>query len=84
MKKRVVTKNKNIIKLTDIEYKLLECLATNPNTQISRQDIEKFVWGNNISEFDTRVIDVYILHLRRKLDTNIIKTVRGVGYCICI
>ncbi len=77
-------KKGNVIKLSEIEYKLLECLATNPNQALSRQQIEKLVWGNNISEFDLKVIDVHILHLRRKLNTDIIKTIRGIGYCLRI
>lgn len=82
--KQVVMKKGNVIKLSEMEYRLLECLATNPNQDLSRQQIEKLVWGNNISEFDLKVIDVHILHLRRKLNTDIIKTIRGIGYCLRI
>lgn len=36
--------------------------------------------GNNISCFDYRVVDVYVLRLRRKLNIKNIETTRGVGY----
>ncbi len=77
---QTVKKSGHTIKMSNIEYNLLELLLKNKNEVLSRRQIEKNVWGNNISDFDSRVIDVYILKLRRKLDVNCIETVRGIGY----
>lgn len=68
------------VKLSNMEYTILELLLRNKNKVLSRRQIEEIVWGNNISEFDSRVIDVYVLKLRRKLNISCIETIRGIGY----
>lgn len=78
---KVVKKLGKTVRVSDVEFNILEFLITNKNTVLSRKQIEKNVWGNNISDFDNRVIDVYILRLRRKLDIKCIETIRGIGYC---
>lgn len=77
---KIVNQNSNPVKLSNTEYKLLEYLLKNKGKILSRKKIEQNIWGNNISEFDSRVIDVYILKLRRKFGEGCIKTVRGKGY----
>jgi heavy metal response regulator len=71
------------IDLTAKEYALLEYFLRNKERVLSRAAICEHIWDYN---FDTRtnVIDVYVNHLRNKVDNNsqrkLIHTVRGVGY----
>jgi DNA-binding response OmpR family regulator len=71
------------IELTPKEYSLLEYLATNPGRVISRTMIIEHVWDQSFEGL-TNIVDVYVRHLRRKVDdpfpTKLIRTVRGVGY----
>jgi DNA-binding response OmpR family regulator len=73
------------IELTTKEYALLEYLMRNPNRVLTRTMITERVW--NYDTFNVaNVIDVYIGHLRRKIDdghdAKLIHTVRGAGYKI--
>ncbi len=52
----------------------------NKNVALTRKEIEVIIWGDNISCFDYRMIDAYILKLRRKLNVKSIEAVRGKGY----
>ncbi len=73
------------IELTSKEYSLLEYLMANAGRVLSRTMIIEHVWDQS---FDgaTNIVDVYVRHLRDKVDDgrdgNLIRTVRGVGYCI--
>lgn len=70
--------------LTLGEFSLLETLATRPDRVLSREQIIDLSRGLETEVFD-RTVDVLILRLRRKLETNpkapeFIKTQRGLGY----
>lgn len=83
---REVERGGNSIFLTPKEFDLLVYLLMNKNRIVTRDDIIYHVWGYEY-EGETNVIDVYIRHLRKKLDddfsdSQIIQTVRGVGYII--
>ncbi|MGN7477423.1 response regulator transcription factor [Solibacillus silvestris] len=70
------------IDLTRKEFDLLKLLVENKNHVCTRELILETVWGFD-TEVETNVVDVYIRHLRSKLQTNndpYIETVRGVGY----
>ena len=73
------------IELTAKEYALLEYLATNPGRVFSRTMIIEHVWDQSFEGL-TNIVDVYVRHLRSKVDdpypTKLIRTVRGVGYCL--
>ncbi|MER1988739.1 MAG: response regulator transcription factor [Solibacillus isronensis] len=72
----------NKIELTRKEFDLLKLLVENRNHVCTRERILETVWGFD-SEIETNVVDVYIRHLRSKLQTEntpYIETVRGVGY----
>ena len=61
-------------------------LLSNKNKIVTRENILLNVWGYEY-EGDTNVIDVYIRHLRKKIeeefsDPTIIQTVRGIGYTV--
>lgn len=73
------------IKLSRLEYSLLEYLLLNKGIVLSREKIEDHVWNFDY-EGGTNVVDVYISYLRKKIDDGaeqkLIHTVRGRGYVI--
>jgi DNA-binding response OmpR family regulator len=73
------------IELTLKEYSLLEYLLVNAGRVLSRNMIIEHVWDQSFDGI-TNIVDVYIRHLRNKIDEGsdkkLIRTVRGVGYVI--
>ncbi len=63
------------------EYMLLKALMENPGRILSRDTLEKrlYGWGEELA---SNSIEVHIHHLRKKIRTDLIKTVRGVGYTV--
>lgn len=82
---REVMRANSKITLTPKEFDLLVYLITHKNKIVTRENIIKAVWDYD-NEGETNVIDVYIWHLRKKIDDgcdiSIIQTVRGVGYIV--
>ncbi|ODG92537.1 DNA-binding response regulator [Gottfriedia luciferensis] len=80
---REVKRNDKVIPLTPKEYDLLVYLLENQNKIVTREGIITTVWGYEY-EGETNVVDVYIRHLRKKIeedfDVPLIRTIRGVGY----
>lgn len=78
-----VKRAERAIDLTPREYRLLEFLLRSPGRVCSRMAIVENVWDY---DFDpgTNLVDVYIMRLREKLDSDstakLLHTVRGVGY----
>jgi DNA-binding response OmpR family regulator len=74
-----------LIELTPKEFLLLECLMQNAGQPVPRAHILTRVW-NFSSDCPTNVVDVYINYLRKKVDepfeSQLIRTIRGVGYQI--
>src|SRR5262245_3850115 len=71
--------------LSPKEYSLLEYLLLHAGRTLSRSMIVEKVWDQSFEGF-TNIVDVYVGHLRRKVDegfdTKLIRTIRGIGYCI--
>jgi DNA-binding response OmpR family regulator len=71
------------IELTVREYALLEYFMRNRGKLITRQELSKEIWGYNFDP-GTNVVDVYVNHLRNKIDSEfivkLIQTERGKGY----
>ena len=65
------------IMLTARESALLRLLATHPRRTFSREEIVAEVFESGES---TSVVDTYVHYLRRKIDTDVVTTVRGLGY----
>ena len=61
------------------EYVLAETFLRHPGQVLSREQLLSRVWGY---DFDpgSNVVDVYVRYLRRKIGTDRIATVRGMGY----
>lgn len=85
MDSREVKRDGVSITLTPKEYDLLVYLIINKNKVVTRESIIVNVWGFEY-EGETNVIDVFIRHLRKKVDegfsTQLITTVRGIGFTI--
>jgi len=80
-----VRRGTKIINLTPQEYKLLETLAVNKDKVLSREALLNKIWPNSF-DIETRVVDVYISYLRKKVDKGfrkkLIHSVRGFGYVL--
>ena len=84
--KRQVYKNEQRIRLTGVEFSLLELLVSHSGKVFSRLEILQQLWGF-VPEIhaDTRVVDVHISRLRTKIESDpnlpeLIVTARGSGY----
>lgn len=80
--KMIVYKNNNIIELTSLELKLLSLLFININKVVSRNYILDTVYDITGNYVDDHTITVYFNRIREKLNTDIIITVKGIGYRI--
>ena len=76
-----ITDDGNKIDLSRREFALLEELVSSAGRVLSRAYLEDklYNWDN---EVESNAIEVYIHHLRKKLGSDFIKTVRGVGYTV--
>lgn len=85
VKTREVSRDNHLIELTPKEFDLLFYLTSHKNEVLSREQIMQDVWNYDFVG-DTNAVDVYIRHLRKKIDyrfqPQLIQTVRGVGYCL--
>lgn len=81
--KRTVRRGDRLIDLSAREFMLLEYLMRNAHQTLTRTQIGERVWGLDYAH-DSKVIDVYVGYLRRKLERDdhpsLIHTVRGVGF----
>ena len=84
--KRQVLRSGKRVRLTAMEFNLLELLINQPGERLSRSYILDSVWGYTPQRYvDTRVVDVHISRLRAKLEEDpsnpdYILTARGTGY----
>ncbi len=82
-KRMEVRRGKKLIPLTTLEFKLLEYLMRNKNSVVTRKDLLVKLWQYS-PDIQTRVVDVYIGYLRRKVEgrteKKLISSVRGLGY----
>ena len=69
------------IDFTTKEFEMLKILMKNKGNVIKREVFLDKLWGYDFYG-DTRVIDTHIKNIRKKLKTDYIKTVKGVGYKI--
>lgn len=81
---RTLDKDGKRVRLTQVEYTIMQYFLENPDRAISREDMLSAVWGsNNMSEL--KIVDVNIRRLRIKIEDNpadpkYIRTVWGYGY----
>lgn len=69
------------VELSSREFSLLQMLLENAGRVLSRSQLEQSVYGWR-DEPDSNALEVHIHHLRKKLGSELIRTLRGVGYTI--
>jgi two-component system response regulator QseB len=76
-----LTQDGKPVALSGREFALLQALLERPGTPLSRTKLEErlYGWGE---EIESNAVEVYIHSLRRKLGTERIKNIRGVGYLL--
>jgi two-component system OmpR family response regulator/two-component system response regulator QseB len=78
---RQVTLGGERVALSTREFDLLHALMRNVGRVLTREQLEQqmYSWGH---EVESNTIEVHIHHLRKKLGSELIQTVRGVGYTV--
>lgn len=77
---KIVKKAGATVELTALEYRIFSMLAQNQGQTVTRELILEKIWdlaGNYVND---NTLTVYIKRIRQKLDTKMIKTVKGMGY----
>ena len=76
---RRVTLAGHEVELSQREFVLLQVLMDNPDRVLPRSRLEEtlYGWGEGV---ESNTLEVHIHHLRKKLGSSAIRTVRGVGY----
>ena len=78
--KSAVFENGKQLELTALEYKLLSLLMQNAGKVVTRELIFEKIWDASGNFVNDNTLTVYIKRIRKKLDADIIKTVKGLGY----
>ena len=81
---REVWYNNKLVRLTNIEFRILHYLASQPGRVFTYQQIYEAVWGEEYIH-EKGIIMTHIRHIRQKLEAvgdsfNYIENIRGVGY----
>ena len=76
---RRVVRGDDVVELTAREFLLFETFLDHVGQVLSRRQLLSRVWGREY-EGDSNVVDVCVLHLRKKLGPDLIRTIRGIGY----
>lgn len=80
--KMVVSKNNIKVELSSLELKILHLLFINIGSVVSRNTILEKIWEWTGNDVDDHTITVYLKRIREKLGTDIIITIKGIGYRI--
>jgi DNA-binding response OmpR family regulator len=76
---RRVHRDGELVHLTPIEFDLLHCLAARPGVVFTREQLLGDVWGYR-DGFGARTVDSHVAAVRRKLGSDTVRTVHGIGY----
>lgn len=80
--KMEVYKNNQKIELSSLELKILNLLFNNVNKVVTRNLLLDKIWEWTGNDVDDHTITVYLKRIREKINTDIIITVKGIGYRI--
>lgn len=80
--KMVVNKNNIKVELSSLELKILHLLFINIGSAVSRNTILEKIWEWTGNDIDDHTVTVYLKRIREKLGTDIIITIKGIGYRI--
>ena len=76
-----VTVAGNSIKLTSLEFRLLSYMMHHKGKVISRTELVEHLYDQDFDR-DSNTIEVFVGRVRKKLGIDVLKTVRGLGYCL--
>ncbi len=79
LRRRTVMVGNRSIDLSSREFALAEVLFRHPGQVLSREQLLSMVWGYDF-EPNSNIVDVYVGYLRKKLGSQTVETVRGMGY----
>lgn len=82
MDKMILYKNGMMIEFTTLELKIVNLLFQNIGKVVSRNLLLEHIWNWTGNDVDDHTITVYIKRIREKMKTDIITTVKGIGYRI--
>ncbi|QIO05467.1 response regulator transcription factor [Acinetobacter shaoyimingii] len=76
---KTLTSHGNLVNLTAKEFQIVHMLMQRPEHVVTRERLEEslYAWGD---EIESNTIEVYIYQLRKKIGSQMIKTIRGLGY----
>lgn len=80
MNKMIVYKNNEVVNLTSLEIKILNLLFNNLNKVVSRDKIIESIWEWTGNDVNDNTVTVYMKRIREKLNSDIIVTIKGLGY----
>ncbi len=80
--KLIVYKDEEKIELSSLELKILNMLFLNINKVVRRNDIIELIWESTGNDVDDHTVTVYLKRIREKLASDIITTIKGIGYRI--
>jgi two-component system response regulator QseB len=78
---RIVMDGERPVLLSPKEFSLLHELLENAGTVLSRDRLEQVLYGWG-EEVESNALEVHVHHLRKKLGTGFVRTIRGVGYMV--
>lgn len=82
LNKMEVRKNNELVLLTCLELRILYLLFININKVVTRSYLLEYIYNLTGNDVNDNTITVYLKRIREKLDEDIIKTVKGIGYRI--
>lgn len=82
MDKMVVYRDNENVQLTNLELKILNLLFLNLNKVVKRSEIIDKIWEWTGNDVNDNTVTVYLKRIREKIKTDIIITIKGIGYRI--
>ena len=76
-----VTVDGKAVKLTSLEFRLLSYLMLHKGRVVSRTELVEHLYVQDFDR-DSNTIEVFVGRLRKKLGVDLLRTIRGLGYCI--
>jgi two-component system, OmpR family, response regulator len=76
-----VTVDGSAVKLTSLEFRLLSYLMMHKGRVVSRTELVEHLYDQDFDR-DSNTIEVFVGRLRKKLGVDVLRTIRGLGYCI--
>jgi two-component system OmpR family response regulator len=76
-----VTVDGKAVKLTSLEFRLLAYLMHHKGRVVSRTELVEHLYDQDFDR-DSNTIEVFVGRLRKKLEVDVLRTIRGLGYCL--